>query len=252
MIFGLEIDTLMGVFVIFFLAGSVKGVLGFGLPLITMSLLPFIVSLELAIVLSALVQPATNVGQLIASGGVRKAFNSTWTVLLALIPSVAIGAWYLSRLEGNSHLLLLGATLIGFSIYSLSGYSVKIAAGKQNLIGLIAGFVAGLIGSLTTINGPFFIMYLVGIGVDRQAFRSAIALLFIVSGFLINSGFWFAGLLNQNNIIIGMLALVPCFVGMWMGNLIGERVPNAAFRKLILFTLFIIGCVFILRSLQSA
>jgi uncharacterized membrane protein YfcA len=249
MIFGVETFALALVFCIFFIAGSVKGVLGFGLPLITMSLLPFVIPVELAIVLSALVQPATNIGQLISTGGAKEAFQSTWAILLALIPSVALGAWFLNELEGNSHLLILGLTLICFSIYSISGFAISISKGRQNLAGSITGFVAGLIGVLTSINGMFFIMYLVGIGADRKAFRAAIALLFIVSGILINSGFWFAGLLNQNNIIIGALVLIPCFIGMWSGNFIGNRIPNDVFRKMILYALLIIGCVFIYRGL---
>lgn len=248
MIFGVEISALALVFLIFFIAGSVKGVLGFGLPLITMSLLPFVISVELAIVLSALVQPATNIGQLISTGGAKQAFKSTWTILLALVPSVAIGAWFLSELEGNSHLLILGLTLLGFAIYSLSGFAITIPKNRQNLAGSLTGFIAGLVGILTSINGMFFIMYLVGIGADRKAFRAAIALLFIVSGILINSGFWFAGLLNQNNIIIATLVLIPCFAGMWSGNLIGDRIPNDVFRKMILYALLVIGCVFIARG----
>ena len=249
MIFGLEFFQLVMVFAIFLIAGSVKGVLGFGLPLITMSLLPFFIPVELAIVLSALVQPATNIGQLISTGGARHAFETTWPILLALIPSVALGAWFLSELEGNLHLFILGLTLIGFAIYSLSGFSVAISQARQTLVGGVTGLVAGFIGVLTSINGMFFIMYLVGIGADRQAFRAAIALLFIVSGVLINSGFWFAGLLNQNNIIIGVLVLAPAFLGMWVGNKIGDRIPNDLFRKLILYALLVIGCVFIWRGL---
>ena len=247
--FGVETFALAMVFVIFFVAGTVKGVLGFGLPLITMSLLPFVIPVELAIVLSALVQPATNIGQLISTGGAREAYQSTRAILFALIPSVALGAWFLSELEGNSHLLILGLTLIAFSIYSISGFSFSISKDRQNFAGTLTGLVAGLIGVLTSINGMFFIMYLVGIGAGRQAFRAAIALLFIVSGVLINSGFWFAGLLNQNNIIIGILVLVPCFIGMWTGNLIGSRIPNEQFRKMILYALLVIGTVFILRGL---
>ncbi len=247
--FGVDLFALTSVFVIFFIAGSVKGVLGFGLPLITMSLLPFIVPVELAIVLSALVQPATNIGQLISTGGAKQAFKSTWTILLALVPSVAIGAWFLSALEGNSHLLILGLTLIAFSIYSISGFVFSITKERQNAMGVFTGFVAGLVGVLTSINGMFFIMYLVGIGADRKAFRAAIALLFIVSGVLINSGFWFAGLLNQNNIIIGVLVLIPCFLGMWIGNRIGDQIPNELFRKMILYALLVIGCVFIWRGI---
>lgn len=249
MIFGLEMIALLLVFVIFLIAGTVKGVLGFGLPLISMSLLPFVIPVELAIVLSALVQPATNIGQLISTGGVRQAFESTWAILLGLIPSVALGAWFLSELQGNAHLLILGLTLIGFAAHSLSGFVFKITKERQSMIGGITGFVAGVVGMLTSINGMFFIMYLVGIGAKRNEFRAAIALLFIVSGVLINSGFWFAGLLNQNNIIIGILVLLPCFAGMWLGNIIGNRIPNDMFRKLILYALLVIGCVFIWRGL---
>jgi len=249
MVFGVEIISLVQVMMIFFIAGSVKGVLGFGLPLITMSLLPFVIPVELAIVLSALVQPATNIGQLISTGGAKQAFKSTWTILLALVPSVAFGVWFLNSLEGNSHLLILGLTLIGFAVHSLSGFSFLISKERQSFAGVFTGLVAGLVGVLTSINGMFFIMYLVGIGTDRQAFRAAIALLFIVSGVLINSGFWFAGLLNQNNILIGLLVLIPCFLGMSFGNKIGERIPNDAFRRVILYVLLLIGGLFIWRGL---
>lgn len=249
MIFGLEIVAFLLVFAIFFVAGTVKGVLGFGLPLITMSLLPFVVPVELAIVLSALVQPATNIGQLISTGGARQAFHSTWTILFALVPSVALGAWFLSELEGNAHLLILGLTLIGFAFHSLSGFIFKISKESQNIFGVITGFIAGIVGILTSINGMFFIMYLVGIGARRNEFRAAIALLFIVSGVLINSGFWFAGLLNENNVFIGILVLIPSFAGMWIGNSIGNRIPNEVFRKMILYALLVIGCVFIARGL---
>jgi len=249
MILGVAANDLAAVLAVFFIAGAVKGVLGFGLPLITMSVSPFFISVELAIVLSAIVQPATNVNQLITSGGVRQAFVSTWPLLLALVPSVAMGAWFLDTIEGNAHMLILGVTLVVFSLYTISGFSFKITRERQTVMGSITGFVAGLVGSLTSINGMFFIMYLVGIGADRQAFRSAIALLFIVSGVLISSGFWYADLLNRNNLFLGLLALAPAFIGMWAGNRIGERIPNKVFRKLILSALLVIGGVFIARGL---
>ncbi len=249
MFFGLEITTLIFVFIIFAVAGMVKGVLGFGLPLITMSLLPFIIPVELAIVLSALVQPVTNIGQLISTGGARQAFYSTWSILLALVPSVALGAWYLTSLEGKLHLLILGITLIGFALHSLSGFVFKISRERQTLAGAVTGLVAGVVGILTSINGMFFIMYLVGIQADRNAFRAGIALLFIISGVLINSGFWFAGILNQNNVLLGLFVLIPCFIGMSLGNRIGETIPNELFRRMILYALLIIGVLFIWRSL---
>ena len=159
---GLNFKTVLAVCGIFFAAGFVKGVLGFGLPLFTMSFLPFFVPVEVAIVLSALVQPITNIGQLISSGGVRNAVVVSVPVLLALLPGVAIGAWFLTSIDSQTLLFILGVAVIAFSVFNLSGYKIHIQQSWKFPSGIIAGGLAGLIGALTSINGPIYIMYLAG------------------------------------------------------------------------------------------
>ena len=247
---GAEIDAFLVVVAlsIFLLGGIIKGILGFGLPLITIGLLPFFVSVEIAIAVAAIVQPFTNVGQLLTSGNIRQALACTWPVMLTLGPGVALGAWYLGGMSPDNLLLIAGCVVIAFSLINLTGFTIAVPAGNEKITGLGAGLVAGIIGALTAINGMIFIMYLVGLGVERRVFRSAIALLFIVSAIFITSSYWVVGFLDKGKLLLGFACIAPSFIGMWIGNKLGERLPNESFRKVVLIALLIIGVGFVTRG----
>ncbi|MDJ0612786.1 MAG: sulfite exporter TauE/SafE family protein [Rhizobiaceae bacterium] len=243
-------EFLLIIFLIYLLAGLVKGVMGFGLPIITMSLLPFFVSIETAIVLSAIVQPATNVFQFYLAKHWSEAFTLAKPVLIALVPGVVLGAWLLSLVSSSVLLVLAGMTITLHSLYQLKGARFIIPRDRQSNAGYWFGFVAGIVGALTSLNGWAFVIYLIACEVSRNLFRSTIALLFLVSGTLISGSFWLTGLLTTELLLIGLLMLVPAFVGMWLGERIGSRLSNDAFRKLVLSSLVIIGGVIVYRGLQ--
>ncbi len=242
-------QTIALILLIFLVAGTLKGVLGFGLPIITMSFLPFIIPVEQAIVLSAVVQPATNLFQLASAGGVGAAIRIAMPVLITLVPGVFLGAWYLTSLDGNSLLMMVGLTIIVFSMLNLLGFGVEIAEKNRFSAGLGLGAVAGVVGALTSLNGWAFIMYLVGTGVERTAFRSAIALLFLISGLLISSSFWVLGLLDLTLLTIGAATLCAAFPGMWLGNILGTKLPAELFRKILLIALVGIGMMLIFQAI---
>ena len=207
-----------------------------------------VVSLELALVASALVQPFTNIGQIIQSGRIKTAVKNTWPLVVTLGPGVLAGSWFLDAMDADTLILLIGAMITVFAVYSLSGFVFSIAKEMQIRVGLLLGFIAGLVGSLTTLNGNFFIFYLLGIEANRTDFRSAIAILFIVSALFISAGFYSVGFLNAERFWLSALCLVPSFVGMWFGNAVGNHLPTELFRKLVLVMLLIIGISFITRG----
>lgn len=234
---------------IFLVAGTVKGVLGFGLPIITMSLLPFVVPVETAIVLSAIVQPATNILQFATSGLYKRALKLSVPVMIALVPGVLIGALFLTKLNSATLLLIVGMTIALFAVNELIGKGIQISIRYRVPSGLGFGLLAGVVGALTSLNGWAFIMYLVGIGTNRQEFRSTIALLFLVSGTLISTSFFVVGLLDLHLFGLGLLAVLPSFVGMWLGDRYGKSLPADVFRKMLLMALVAIGIFIIARGL---
>lgn len=245
----MSIEVLLpAILAIFLVAGMVKGVLGFGLPIITMSLLPFVIPVEQAIVLSAIVQPFTNIFQLVSTGGYQRAIQVAWPVIATLVPGVAIGAWYLTSLDGRALLMIVGVTISAFALINLLGYRIAIRPERRVPAGLGFGLIAGIFGALTSLNGWAFILYLVGLDTPRDVFRGSIALLFLVSGTLISSSFWIVGLLDGKLALIGGAALATAFPGMWIGERIGRRIPADTFRKLLLVSLILIGTAMVIRA----
>ncbi|MEM7067890.1 MAG: sulfite exporter TauE/SafE family protein [Pseudomonadota bacterium] len=248
MVIEADSSILVAVFAIFFFAGAVKGVLGFGLPIITMSMLPFVMPIEKAIALSAVVQPATNVFQWISAGQIKASIELAWPVLITLAVGILVGSWYVTSLDSQTLILLVGLTIIVFSLMDLLGYRIPISSRFRLPAGLGFGFVAGVFGAFTALNGWAFILYLLGIGTDRQLFRSTIALLFLVSGLLISSSFWLLGWLNYQVLLLSILALIAAFPGMWFGNQLGERLPAALFRRVILTALVCVGSILMFQG----
>ena len=245
---GLQIEVLILVLIIFLFGGIVKGVLGFGLPLITMSFLPMVVPLELALVASALVQPFTNIGQIIQSGRIKIAIKNTWPLVVSLGPGGLAGSWFLGVLDADALIFLIGVMVTLFAIYSLTGFVFIISEKIRTEAGLVIGFLAGVVGALTTLNGNFFILYLLGIETNRTDFRSAIAILFIVSALFISAGFYSVGFLNSERLWLSGFCLLPSFFGMWIGNRVGVHLPTDTFRKIVLAMLLVIGVSFIFRG----
>ena len=145
---------------------------------------------------------------------------------------------------------MVGLTIAAFSIFDLFGFRVVIAEKFRVVSGMGFGLAAGIFGALTALNGWAFIIYLMGIGVSRPEFRSTIALLFLVSGFLISSSFWVLGWLSQKEILLGLFALSAAFPGMSIGNHLGSKLPGELFRKLVLAMLVLIGGVLMAQGLD--
>jgi len=237
----MDLNIVIPIVCIFFIGSIFKGVMGFGLPIIVMSLLPFFVPIETAIVISAFVQPFTNINQLVSAGGYARAFKVSWPIILFLIPGTLIGSWFVTSLDSSVILLIVGGTIIGFAMIELLGFRLAITEELRKPIGFGFGFVAGVSGALTSLNGWAFILYLMGLGVDRQNFRSALALLFLISGSLISAGFWVVGWLTWELFLYGIAAVPPAFLGMRVGNKLGEKIPAENFRNYVLIALLIIG-----------
>ena len=244
----IELATVMLIFVC---AGAVKGLLGFGLPMVSMAALPLVIPVEAALAINAVVLPVTNLSQLLGERKVSNTVQRFWPVLAGLIVGVPIGAALLKSVNESTLLFMLGIFVIVFSLITAFSPKFRIPSSMKIRAGTFTGIIAGAIGALSTVNGPVFVMYLVGIDVQRSMFRSGLALMFLISGLLIAGAFWTLGILDQDRFLLACLCLLPAFIGMWLGNRIGNRVSSQGFRRLVLIALVVLGGNLILRALSG-
>lgn len=243
--------TLGLVLAVFFVGGVIKGALGFGLPLVTMSVLPLLVPVPLALAINAVVLPCANVSQFVGARLAGPTLARFWPVIIGVVAGVPLGTLLLRAMDERVMLLLLGSLVIGFSAMTLSAPRLRIPARLERSTGVGVGVAAGVVGALTTANGPVLVMYLVGLGVERRLFVSTLGLLFVISGVLIAGLFATIGVLDLDGLLLALLCLAPAMAGMWGGNRFGQRMSSERFRSAILATLTLLGANLIWRALAG-
>ena len=249
---GLGPGPAVATLLVFFGAGVVKGGLGFGLPLVSVSVLPLFTPIEVALGINAVVLPLTNVWQYGRSGLAWTTLHRFWPVLLGLAVGVPVGGALIASIKPSTLTLSLGILIAGFAVMTGLNPRLAIPWHLERAIGVAIGVVAGVIGVLTTVNGPVFVSYLVGLGTERRLMVAALGLFFLFSGILIAGSFWLVGLLDGGRLALAALCLVPVFAGMRLGNLLADRLSVERFRRLVLCVLFLLGMNLFVRGLLDS
>lgn len=235
---------------IFVLGGIVKGAMGFGLPLTTVALMPFFLPVEVALAVNVLVLFLTNIAQFVQMGQMRATTLRFAPVLWGILIGVGLGSVFVTRISDDALLLALGTVVVAFALLSLSSANLSVPAHRERQTGWITGILGGVVGALTTVGGPLFVMYLVGLGVERRLFLSAISLFFLLSAILISGAFLLAGMFDAQRVLLAAVALPAALAGMWIGDQIGLRVPARRFRALVLVVLGVLGLNLIWSGLR--
>ncbi|NQV61338.1 MAG: TSUP family transporter, partial [Alphaproteobacteria bacterium] len=91
--------TILVVLATFLLAGTVKGVIGLGLPTISLALLTVAIDLPSAMALLLLPSFVTNLWQAVVGGAGRAILRRLWPFLLMATVTIWLGAMALTRVD---------------------------------------------------------------------------------------------------------------------------------------------------------
>ena len=126
----------------FFIAGLVKGVIGFGLPTVTLALLATSVGLDEAMVLLLVPCGVTNLWQAVSGGQLRTLIKRLWVLLLGLGVATWFGATWHTASDPRWLIGLLGA-FTTFSTFSIETMNL-IEAGDLGKAAINIGLSIGL------------------------------------------------------------------------------------------------------------
>jgi len=241
--------TLLGLAIAYLVGGFAKGALGFGLPLVTISILPYFVTIDMALALNAATLLVMNIGQFLQAGRMVDTVRGNLPLLGGLVLGIPVGAALVNSVDRDQLGLILGVFVMLFVVVSVATPRFRIPPGWATPLGWAAGFVAGILGALTTANGPVLIMYLVGLDVPRAVLVPSLAWLFLVTGAFNVVAYWSIGILDGERLIIGLACIVPAAVGMTTGNWLAGRLSATLFRRVVLGVLFVLGANLVRRTI---
>lgn len=243
-----DIETLILIALTFLLAGTVKGIIGLGLPTVSLALLTVTLGLQPAIALLLVPSFATNVWQAVVGGNGRALGVRLWPFLLAAGITVWIGVLALTRIDVSLLSALLGVLLMIYAAVSLSRAHLTIPRSWETWAGPIAGAVNGLLAGMTGSFAVPGILYLQAIGLPRDRLVQAMGMLFTVSTVALALSLGGHQLLTVELGIVSTAAVLPAAIGMSLGRRYRYRLSETSFRRVFLLSILALGIVIIIQS----
>jgi len=235
-------------FAVFLVAGGVKGLVGFGLPAVSLALLTLVLDLTTAMVLMLVPSFVTNVWQAAAGGNGRAIVGRIWPFLAMATATVWLGALVLVRVDMAWLSGLLGLLLVTYSTLNLGGARFALSARQEVWAGPALGAVNGV---LTGMTGTFLVpgvLFLQGIGLSRDMLVQALGMLFTLSTVALAVALHGNGLLHFSYGSLSAAALVPATIGMALGQRIRKSLPEERFRRVLFIALLLLGAYIVVRS----
>ena len=252
MIDALSVSGVVLTCLVFLLAGSVKGVIGLGLPTVAIAVLTAVFGLKTAIALLLAPSLATNALQALTGGHARVLAARLWPFLVCVSIAISIGAIDLVLINEAVLGLMLGVLLVAYALNGLfNRRTITVGRHQEIWAGPVFGLVSGV---LTGLTGAFAfpgVVYLQALGFDRDTFIQALGLLFTVTTVTLGLAAARLGLLSPHLAMASALAVLPALAGLVAGRSIRNRLPEQTYRKVFFGALVILGLIVIGRSLSG-
>jgi uncharacterized protein len=235
----------------FLIAGATKGIIGLGLPTVSLALLT--VALDLPTAMALLLMPSfvTNLWQSAVGGNAKAILVRLWPFLLMATVTVWVGVLALARLDPSSLTALLGVLLVTYAVVNLGGIKLTIPSRYEVLAGPLIGTVNGV---LTGMTGSFVVpgvMFLQAIDLSRDVLIQAMGMLFTASTVALGIALQQSNFLTTEQAILSASAVVPAMIGMIGGQVVRRRLSEQRFRTVFFVALLVLGVYIIANALRA-
>ncbi|WP_095587371.1 sulfite exporter TauE/SafE family protein [Actibacterium ureilyticum] len=245
--------TLILAFAIALLAGLVKGVVGFALPLILVSGLGSIMDPKLA--LAGIIAPVllSNLLQTLRKGAAVAvlAARDFWRYLLIVCIAILIAAQGVALVSSQVFYLILGVPVVGLTLLQLAGWRLNVAPHNRKRAEWVVGLVSGIFGGLAGTWGPTTVLYLMAIDTPRDRQMVVQGVIYGVGSLALFLGHLQSGILNSATAPFSVALIVPSLLGMAIGFRLQDRLDHTRFRKVTLAVLLLAGVNLIRKGLMG-
>ncbi|HEY4305095.1 MAG TPA: sulfite exporter TauE/SafE family protein [Gemmatimonadaceae bacterium] len=236
--------TTVYVVAVLFVATLVRTTFGFGEALIAVPLLALRVPIAVAV--SVVVAAIT-----VARDWRHVDFhNARWLIGSSFI-GLPLGLLLLARASDQAVHLLLGAIIIGVSLYSLVGNTTARLSERNRGWLLGAGFTSGVLGGAYGMNGPPLAIYGALRGWSPLQFRATLQGYFLVASLAGLASYTGLGLWRPPVVSYFLVSLPAVVVAIVLARLITKRLDSGRFFKLVFIGLVLIGAVLIAQGFST-
>jgi uncharacterized membrane protein YfcA len=226
------------------IACFVQGLAGFGIGLVALAFLPFLMPPATAVVLITLY---ATVLILVIFLPLRRDFTlaAVRDLLTGTVLGVPLGVGVLALLPASALNRLIGLALIGVVALEVVGRYPRLR-GRGWALGF--GVASGLAGGAIGTPGPPVILYATTQSWSPRTMKANIQGFLVVNQVLVLASYWWAGLITPEVLGLAAAFAVPAVAGVLAGMALFDRLEPVRFRKVVFGLLLVSGVVLLVRG----
>jgi len=233
------------------MGGFAKGVVGFALPLIALSLLGSFLPYQAAVALLIVPMLVSNLFQALRQG-IAPAVGSLrrfWRLNLVLVAMILLSAQLVVALPDRVLFGILGALVTSFAASQLIGWRPRFDLRHRARVEVGVALVAGFFGGLSGIWGPPIVMYLIAVDLPKTEMVRTQSLSFLLGSAVLFLAHLRSGVLDAVTLPVSAWMTVPTMLAMFVGYRVHDRLDQRRFTTLTLAVLVLSGLNLLRRAL---
>lgn len=228
--------------------GLIKGTIGFGMPMVALPLIAFIIPATTAMILLCAPILLTNFLQMKIKEGVSS--YRFLPMIICLIIGLIIGARLILEINLNTITQIIAVSIIFAALVNCIGFKIEnINKSKERIITSIIGFGSGILGGLSTFYGPPMLAYLVAADLPKEKFVRTVSTIYFIGSFPLYGSLIYYGFATKLDLMMSLFLIIPAFISQQIGAKIRNKINQKQFRICILVTLIILGISLFIKTI---
>ncbi|HEY1781449.1 MAG TPA: sulfite exporter TauE/SafE family protein [Roseiarcus sp.] len=225
----------------FVVAGFVKGVIGLGLPTISIGLLSLVMAPAKAASLLIVPSFVTNVWQLASGPSFGRLARRLWPMLAGIVLGALAGTGLLTGSHAGQADVALGLLLMLYAGLGLSSARFVAPPSAEWWLGPVVGLLTGVVTAATGVFAIPAVPYIGALGLDKDELIQALGLSFTVSTIALAAVLAAGGAFHLGDVSASTAALAPALLGMAAGGAVRGRFSEQTFRRILFGALLVLG-----------
>ena len=244
-------ETLGIATVAFIIAGFVKGVVGFGFPVIALIILTLSIGLLDALAIVVIPTLVTNLWQAFSGEYLKVILGRMWRYFLVAVVFIWITSDYLKVVDIDWLTMLLGTVLFFFALSRLLNFHITVPPQYESVLAVPLGAINGI---LTGLTGSFMVpsvLYMQAIGFRGDMLVQAMGVFFSISVFTLAISLGRNDLISVEQAQLSTLALIPSIIGLLVGRWTRRQIDEERFQQVFLVAVLVLGGYIVFRSARG-
>ena len=232
---------LLAIFFAMFLGGILKGATGAGLPIIAVPVIAAFYDVRLAVIILVIPNFLTNIWQMYKFRAHNLEPEFTRNFAISGLLGATIGTMILNWVPIDQLNILMALIVFAYIALKLAKPAFHIPFEHAKKIVWFAGLGGGSLQGALGISAPISLTFANAVKLERPVFIFTMSVFFTamcVAQIPLQIAY---GMMSWNTVIVGLIALIPLFAGMPIGEIIGKRMNAIVFDRVILIMLTVLA-----------